>query len=296
MRTNNRIFGLAGLFLALVVVLCGCSKNVVETEEGQKKVQFRVVNYLQYTFEEGTRAAVDVGSAKVLKHLALGVFDAATDKLVGTVQVQDKGSEGYGTFSVTLPYGKYRLVFLGYGGDKALKMESPENISFADNYVPQTFLSCTEFTVNAQTAAAKDISLRRVVAGFELLIEDEIDRSATELRFKATGGGTVLNAKTGLAVASTGRESSVVIPEKYKGTTGKNAQIFLFLATSPEKMNIEVNAVNAGNEVLAGRVFDDVPMKVNTMTIYKGRFFSGQNYGFNVKVDEAWGETVENPF
>ena len=170
MRTNNRIFGLAGLFLALVGVLCGCSKNVVETEEGQKKVQFRVVNYLQYTFEEGTRAAVDVGSAKVLKHLALGVFDAATDKLVGTVQVQDKGSEGYGTFSVTLPYGKYRLVFLGYGGDKALKMESPENISFADDYVPQTFLSCTEFTVNAQTAAAKDISLRRVVAGCELLI------------------------------------------------------------------------------------------------------------------------------
>ena len=57
-----------------------------------------------------------------------------------------------------------------------------------------------------------------------------------------------------------------------------------------------MNAVNAGNEVLAGRVFDDVPMKVNTMTIYKGRFFSGQNFGFNVKVDEAWGETVENPF
>lgn len=51
MRTNNRIFGLAGLFLALVGMLCGCSKNVVETEEGQKKVQFRVVNYLQYTFE-----------------------------------------------------------------------------------------------------------------------------------------------------------------------------------------------------------------------------------------------------
>lgn len=259
-------------------------------------MQFRVVNYLQYTFEEGTRAAVDVGSAKVLKHLALGVFDAATDKLVGTVQVQDKGSEGYGTFSVTLPYGKYRLVFLGYSGDKALKMESPENISFADNFVPQTFLSCSEFAVNAQTAAAKDISLHRVVAGFELLIEDEIDRNATELRFKTTGGGTVLNAKTGLAVASTGRESSVVIPEKYKGTTGKNAQIFLFLATSPEKMNIEVNAVNAANEVLSGRIFEDVPMKLNTLTIYKGRFFSGQNFGFNVKVDEAWGETVENPF
>ena len=87
-----------------------------------------------------------------------------------------------------------------------------------------------------------------------------------------------------------------MIPEKFKGAAGKNAQIYLFLATSPEKMNIEVNAVNAGNEVLAGRVFDDVPMKVKTMTIYKGRFFSGQNYGFNVKVDEAWGETVENPF
>ena len=66
----------------------------------------------------------------------------------------------------------------------------------------------------------------------------------------------MLNAKTGLAVASTGREYSVVIPEKYKGTTGKNAQIFLFLATSPEKMNIEVNAVNAANEVLSGRIFE----------------------------------------
>ena len=93
MRTNNRIFGLAGLFLALVGVLCGCSKNVVETEEGQKKVQFRVVNYLQYTFEEGTRAAVDVGSAQVLKHLALGVFDAATDKLAGTLGQRSEAKE-----------------------------------------------------------------------------------------------------------------------------------------------------------------------------------------------------------
>lgn len=247
--------------------------------------------------DEGTRAAISVGNSERIKHLAMGIFDVTTNQLVGSVQVQDKGSAGYGTFTATLNYGKYWLVFLGYGGDNTvLTMTDPENISFGDNVVPQTFLSSFEFTVDANTAAVTDIVLKRVVSGFQLNIQDAISNRTSAIKFKTTGGGMVLNAKTGLAKASTGREYSIDIPENYKGQTGKSLNIYLFLPQNEETMDITASAIDKNGDAFIERTFTGVPMKINTLTIYKGNFFADTPYGFTIQVDDDWGNQVENTF
>ncbi|MGN0233445.1 MAG: hypothetical protein ACI4B5_03360, partial [Bacteroidaceae bacterium] len=205
---------------------------------GIKTLNFRITNYIQYDLDEGTRA-VSAGESSFIKHLAMGIFDATTDQLVGSVQVQDKESDGYGTFTAKLNYGKYRLVFLGYGGDNTvLTMTDPENISFENNLVPQTFLSSFEFTVDYQTEAITDIVLKRVVSGFQLYIQDAIPDRTSAIKFTSTGGGLVLNAKTGLANASTGREYSISIPDNRKGKTNTDLTIYLFLTSTQEDMDI----------------------------------------------------------
>lgn len=291
-----RIPMLSLLLCAAMCLLPACARNSVEEpSEGSKTLSFRVTNYIQHEFEEGTRAT-PASSSDALQHLALGIFDASTNKMVGSMQVQNRGDEGYGSFTATLPYGHYWLVFLGYSGDKACTMESPERVYFADNYVPQTFLCARELKVNSQTAPQSDILLRRAVSGFQLQIEDAIPAEASTFLCKATGGGNVLNAKTGLATSVTGKESTLAIPESAHGQSGKKITLYLFLTSSPEHMDVDVSALDAQKEVLASRKFENVPMKVNTLTIYKGRFFSGQPYGFGVSVEEDWIETVENTF
>ena len=283
------------LLCILSCLLCACDRNEVPLEEGSKTIDFRITNYKQYELDEGTRATTAT-SSQALKHLALAVFDASTDKMVGSVQICDSGTDGYGTFSATLPYGHYRLVFLGYGGEKNCIVESPECIYFAPDYVPQTFLCTTVLEVNAQTEVTSDVTLHRVVAGFQLHMEDAIPDNARELRVQTSGSGYVLNAKTGLAASVTGKRTTITIGESLRGQSGKKATMYFFPASTPELMDIDVSALDDQGEEIARRTFPSVPMKANTLTVYKGRFFSGQSYGFTIAVDEEWGETVENPF
>ena len=63
----------------------------------------------------------------------------------------------------------------------------------------------------------------------------------------------VLNAKTGLAKASTGRENTIVIPESYHGLTGKSVIFYLFLPSNEESMEITASAVDENGEAFIKR-------------------------------------------
>ena len=252
---------------------------------------------MQYAMDEGTRAAIAPSKSDRIQHLALGIFDATTNTLVAPVQIQNKTDQGYGSFTAKLNYGTYRLVFLGYGGSNSiLKMENPEEISFENNTLPQTFLSSFEFTVDANTAATKSVLLKRVVSGFKLTMADAISSRTSGIKFISTGGGMVLNAKTGLAKASTGRENTIVIPESFHGLTGESVIFYLFLPSNEEIMDITASAVDENGEAFIERTFTDVPMKINTLTIYQGNFFADTPYGFSITMEDDWGEEVTNSF
>ena len=167
-----------GMLSFLSVMLCACSNetSTIPEEEGNSKTfTFQVTNYMQYAMDEGTRAAIAPSASKRIQHLALGIFDATADTLVAPIQIQDKEDQGYGSFTAKLNYGKYRLVFLGYGGSNSiLIMENPEEISFENNTLPQTFLSSFEFTVDPNTQATTSVVLKRVVSGFELTMADAV--------------------------------------------------------------------------------------------------------------------------
>ena len=300
MRTNDSFRSIIGMLSFLSVMLCACSNetSTIPEEEGNSKTfTFQVTNYMQYAMDEGTRAAIAPSKSERIQHLALGIFDATTNTLVAPVQIQNKTDQGYGSFTAKLNYGKYRLVFLGYGGSNSiLIMEDPKEISFENNTLPQTFLSSSVFTVDANTAATKSVLLKRVVSGFELTMADAISSRTSGIKIVSTGGGMVLNAKTGLAKASIGRENTIDIPESYHGQTGKSVIFYLFLPSNEEIMDITASAVDEKGEVFIERTFAKVPMKINTLTTYQGNFFADTPYGFSITMEDDWGEEVTNLF
>ncbi|MDY5328773.1 MAG: hypothetical protein SPG95_07300 [Bacteroidaceae bacterium] len=300
MRTIYSLRSIMGMLSFLSVMLCACSNetSTIPEEEGNSKTfTFQVTNYMQYAMDEGTRAAIAPSASERIQHLALGIFDATTNTLVAPVQIQNKKDQGYGSFTAKLNYGKYRLVFLGYGGSNSiLIMENPEEISFGSDALPQTFLSSFEFTVDPNTAATTNVVLKRVVSGFKLTMADAISSRTSGIKITSTGGGMVLNAKTGLAKASTGRENTIVIPESYHGLTGKSVIFYLFLPSNEESMDITASAVDENGEAFIERTFTDVPMKINTRTTYQGNFFVDMPHGFSITMEDDWGEEVVNPF
>ena len=300
MRTIYSLRSIMGMLSFLSVMLCACSNetSTIPEEEGNSKTfTFQVTNYMQYAMDEGTRAAIAPSESERIQHLALGIFDATTNTLVAPVQIQNKEDQGYGSFTAKLNYGKYRLVFLGYGGSNSiLKMENPEEISFENNTLPQTFLSSFEFTVDPNTQATTSVVLKRVVSGFKLTMADAISSRTSGIKFISTGGGMVLNAKTGLAKASTGRENTIVIPEDFHGQTDKNVIFYLFLPSNEEIMDITASAVDENGEAFIERTFAKVPMKINTLTIYQGNFFVDMPHDFSITMEDDWGEEVTNLF
>lgn len=300
MRTIYSFRSIMGMLCILSGMLCACSNetSTIPEEEGNSKTfTFQVTNYMQYAMDEGTRAAIAPSESKRIQHLALGIFDATANTLVAPIQIQDKEDQGYGSFTAKLNYGTYRLVFLGYGGSNSiLKMENPEEISFENNTLPQTFLSSSVFTVDANTAATTSVVLKRVVSGFELTMADAISSRTSGIKIVSTGGGMVLNAKTGFAKASTGRENTIDIPESYHGQTGKSVIFYLFLPTNEESMDITASAVDENGEAFIERTFANVPMKINTRTTYQGNFFVDMPHGFSITMEDDWGEEVVNPF
>ena len=300
MRTIYSFRSIMGMLSFLSVMLCACSNetSTIPEEEGNSKTfTFQVTNYMQYAMDEGTRAAIAPSASERIQHLALGIFDATANTLVAPIQIQDKEDQGYGSFTAKLNYGTYRLVFLGYGGSNSiLIMENPEEISFENNTLPQTFLSSFEFTVDPNTQATTSVVLKRVVSGFELTMADAISSRTSGIKIVSTGGGLVLNAKTGFAKASTGRENTIVIPEDFHGQTDKNVIFYLFLPSNEEIMDITASAVDENGEAFIERTFAKVPMKINTLTIYQGNFFADTPYGFSITMEDDWGEEVTNSF
>ena len=300
MKTNIYFRSIIGMLCFLSVMLCACSNetSTIPEEEGNSKTfTFQVTNYMQYAMDEGTRAAIAPSKSDRIQHLALGIFDATTNTLVAPVQIQNKTDQGYGSFTAKLNYGTYRLVFLGYGGSNSiLTMENPEEISFGSDALPQTFLSSFEFTVNPNTQATTSVVLKRVVSGFKLTMADAISSRTSGIKIKSTGGGMVLNAKTGLAKASTGRENTIVIPEDFHGQTDKNVIFYLFLPSNEEIMDIQASAVDKNGEAFIERTFANVPMKINTLTIYQGNFFVDIPHDFSITMEDDWGEEVTNSF
>ena len=204
--------------------LLACQSDDEKFEEASKEVVFRVVNYTQYNLDEVTRASADV-----LDHLVLGVFDAESNAMVGSLITQDKGADGYGTFKVKLPVGQYRLVFLGYVGSSTFNMSSPTLVTFANDAVPTTFSYSTTLTVGHDQIEAQNIVLKRAFGAFRVTLTDVIPSGVATMRFRSVGGSTKLNGQTGYAADNSGRTFSVSIPTSYIGKEDVKLTLNLFL-------------------------------------------------------------------
>ena len=277
-----------------LLVSCQTEEREPQSNYGELSMLFHITNYFQYGFDDLTRTA----AADKLAHLAFAVYDADADTLVSPLIQQDRGSEGYGTFNVRLPYGNYRLLFLGYDGNKQLVLTSPHSVAFAEDYVPHTFLYSTLLQITPDTPPARDIVLKRVVSAFRLSLLDAIPAEVHRFCMQCDVGGSVLDATTGFSGNSDGRTAFIDIPADSHGKKGVFLTYYLYMPTTEATANLTLSAVGSDGNIFRSRCFQKVPMALNRLTVYEGEFFSEDSIELhgNIAVDYDWTDTLSVKF
>ena len=303
------------LFPCFLLVLSSCQseqESSTPSSEGQCTITFSVSNYRQISFDDlsssaATRADTPTDHPSTLAHLLVAVFNVETGQqalqpIQHDYENYKNSPNDYSKFSLTLPYGHYRLLVLGYKGTKGCNIASINQITWEENYVPNTFLYCEEFTLDKDAILDRKITLQHAVSAFRVTAVDVIPTGIKKMRFSTDAGGTVLDAVTGFTPQNTGRTSEMVVPPDFIGKTNTHSEftIYLFLPEEQSKGNCTVQALGESDNVLYEKHFKDVPLRVNAMTVWEGKFFETStpddeeyNLGFNFYWDTQWADTIK---
>lgn len=257
---------------ATILIACNDDDTAVD---GNKAITFLVTNYEQSSLDDVAANAPALAastSATSLAHLDIAVYDSESHALI-TSEQKNTGDEDYGSFSVTLPYGNYIVVFLGYAGSRQANLSSVESICFADDYVPDLFLKKIDLNVSASTTTTKAVTLSRAVAAFRLKSNYDIPADLSKMVVTANGGGHHLNALTGYAKEAEERSYTYDV-SSFAGTTDLAITVYTFLTSNSSTMTFAASALNGSDEEIRSRTFTSVPMKINQKTTYTGSFFT----------------------
>lgn len=287
------------LLLCLLALLASCSNNeslIPETPEGYARLNFNILNQKLVSMDDDESRASTAASA--VEHLEMAVYNS--DGQLVTSQKQNKGDKGYGTFEALLPYGSYTLVFLGYDGTHAADLSSPTAITFADGYIPNCFCYGAPITIDETSSGSRDILLRRCVGCFRLVCNDGMPDEMTAMNYRAEGGGTALNALTGLAANTAVRTGSLIIGSNEARDCAVGFSILAFLPSESCSMQFTMTAVGANGTVIRERQFNDVEMRLNYRNEYSGDFFTAVpadwNGKFNLTLAESEWTDVKNTY
>ncbi|MCH3981097.1 MAG: FimB/Mfa2 family fimbrial subunit [Prevotella sp.] len=286
---QNKLMAM-GAFVLACLLLSACEKVKVSDEESQEhgdgiELVFHVDKFEQVPFVKDvavTRDAVPV--EQLCTRLNFAVFSNGTK--VKSI-AQRAGDKDFGTVKVELSKGKtFQVVIIAHSGASSATITSPEKISF-DGKVTDTFYAYQEITVDE----SKDYSveLKRAVAMFRLMVEDDTPSQIQKLQFKYTGGSSTFNAVTGH-----GCVNSKQTEERTVSQQSKTFEIYTFPHEDTDVLKITVNAMDPAGNILFTRTFEDVDVKRNMITQYSGKFYgeivNPEANSFKFLADNYWEE------
>ncbi len=275
------------LLIALALLVAACEKPVFDEDVVPMKEANVILHMTQYEQESfRTRAATDI--TELCSRLNVAIFDADGTK-IKTV-AQKEGDAGYGTVALTLAAGTYQLVVITHNGDGSATITSTEKVTFPNNKVTDTFYYYGDLVVTAEVQSY-DLTLTRAVAMFRLVLTDEeIPSTVTKFKFYYTGGSSTFSPKDGYGcVNSKQTEIRTVAP----GVT--TFDIFTLPHTEDDVLTrLTVTALDANDNTVKERIFENVPVTRNQITRYTGSFFGSGGSGqtsdgtFRLTADPDW--------
>ena len=285
---------------AIVLSTVACSNdseltNVVANQKETAPVTVRV-NDFSITTEEmpsgggTTRAAVNPASYSGVGALDLAFFDAGGTKVYTSTQIKSDGSTytTFGQFTANLPVGNYTMVAIGrfYDGSDVFTLTSPTSAAFTSERPRETFCATQNVTVTSASALDLDVTLNRIVSRLDIESTDNRPAGIAKIRTTYAKGGKSFNPTTGLATTDAGFAQTNT-PSAAVGATVKVTS-YPFLATDEENINVTIQVLDAGDNVLFAHTVNNVPFKRNRKTTLRGNIFTAGTSSAGFQLETSW--------
>ena len=278
---------LTAFLLAILAVLAACEKPLLgEDAVGDSPTDANVIlRFTQFEQEAFTRAATDITS--LCSRLNIAIFNSEGTK-VKTV-AQKEGDSDYGTVALSLAEGTYQLVVIAHNCEGSATITSTEKVTFPNNKVTDTFYYYGDLVVTSETQNY-DLTLTRAVAMFRLVLTDEdIPSAVAKFKFYYTGGSSTFSPNDGYGcVNSKQTEIRTVASDGVY-------EIFTLPHTEEDVLTkLTVTALDANDNTIKERIFENVPVVRNQVTRYTGSFFGSGGGGqtgsgsFRMTADPDW--------
>ena len=275
------------MFFILALLLAACEKSIIDEKTGQELPADAnvILHFTQYQQEAFTRSATDI--TNLCSRLNIAIFDAEGTK-VKTV-AQKEGDASYGTVALSLSAGTYRLVVIAHSCDGSATITSTEKVTFPNNKVTDTFYYYGDLVVTAEKQSY-DLTLTRAVAMFRLVLtDDEIPSTVAKLKFYYLGGSSTFSPKDGYGCVNS--KQTEIRPVSTDGIY----EIYTLPHTEEDVLTkLTVTALDANDNILKERTFENIPIIRNQVTRYTGSFFGSGGGGssndgtFRMTADPDW--------
>ena len=281
------------MLFALALLLTACEKPIMDdgkTSTEQKDANI-ILHFTQYDQEAFTRSATDI--TELCSRLNIAVFDADGTK-VKTV-AQKEGDADYGTVALTLASGTYKLVVIAHNCDGSATITSTEKVTFPNNKVTDTFYYYGDLVVT-DAKQSYDLTLTRAVAMFRLVLTDEsVPSNVAKLKFYYLGGSSTFSPKDGYGCVASKQTEIRPVPADF--VSGTAFEIYTLPHTEDDVLTkLTVTALDANDNVVKERTFENIPITRNQVTRYTGSFFGSGGSGggsssdgtFHLTADPDW--------
>ena len=284
--------------IAMLLTVSSCSERmhfIPEIDDGDGiPVTINVASLEQEPFGTfHTKGTSDLKEAcSVINYAIYNMSDGKLDK-----QVNQKASDDvFGTLSLKLEEGSYRLVVIAHNGDANATMTDRNKIQFQNNNkrrITDTFLYSSDITV-VKDMEPLNLNLDRVVAKVELcLVGDSIPPSVATMEFEiGLGGSSGLNTANGYGTRST------KYTEKFSVVPGDTlVEVYTFVYEGSETTKMTVVAKDADGSELKKIQIENIPIARNRITRYKGVLFGKEsiNAQASVNLNNVWAGMDEFP-
>ena len=277
------------MFFFLALLLAACEKPIIDEKTGQELPADAnvILHFTQYEQEAFTRSATDI--TNLCSRLNIAIFDAEGTKVKTVAQKESDAS--YGTVALTLTAGTYRLVVIAHSCDGSATITSTEKVTFPNNKVTDTFYYYGDLVVTAEKQSY-DLTLTRAVAMFRLVLtDDEIPSTVAKLKFYYLGGSSTFSPKDGVGCVNS--KQTEIRPVSTDGVY----EIYTLPHTEEDVLTkLTVTALDANDNIIKERIFENVPIIRNQVTRYTGSFFGSGGGGggetgsgdFRMTADPDW--------
>ena len=310
------------LFAAVMFTgMCACSGEDALQQTSQVETSSVSFSFFDSTVEEFGKANLSQGAMeangesitragdntattwkKRFTRLDIAIIPVNSRQNIQYVHQADATQSDFGSATLRLPIGKYKMVAIASAMKGEVNIVSAEEVTFPENEsLDDMAYVCKDIEVKSGSNTF-NCQLERAISLLKFHSSDELPAGISKVEASLSGNiSRVFNPTTGYGVKGAGdntQNRSWSLANMKPGKT-MTISMYVFLSSEKETIQADLNIYNTDNEVIKALHFNQVTLQQNHVTTYTGPLFtSGSAFEFTFEntdlLKSDYGQTFDD--